>query len=216
VVLARPEADHDRVEVAADVDARVAVLLEGDSDVLAVRAVAEGRGIDLDGLGVLLVAMGGATNVRRHVERFGPGGLGVPLAGLYDSAERRFFRRALARLSPAADDPQPPGPVPDGLEALGFFGCEPDLEHELIRALGTAGVLEVIAAEGELASLGRLQRQPAQRDRTTVEQLHRFLGVRSGRKARYAWLLARALAPEQVPRPLRGLVDHVLATASGR
>ena len=186
------------MEHLADADVRAVVLLEGASDVAAVRAVAEGRGLDLAGLGVVLVPMGGATNVRRHVERFGPGGLGVPLAGLYDAAEERFFRRALRT---------------DALAASGFFRCLPDLEHELIRALGVDEVTRVITAEGELASLRLLQQQPAERDRTDVEHLHRFLGVRGGRKARYAGLLARALEPGQVPRPLRALVDHVLTTA---
>jgi hypothetical protein len=77
-------------------------------------------------------------------------------------------------------------------------------------------VTQVIAAEGELASLRLLQRQPAQRNRTTADQLHRFLGARRGRKARYAWLLARALEPDQVPRPLARLVDHVLTIPDGR
>jgi hypothetical protein len=189
---------------------RAAVLVEGTSDVLAVRAVAERRGLDLEGLRVALVPMGGATNARRHVELFGPRGLGIPLAGLYDAAQEPVLRRAVAGLGP------PSGPGPGGLEALGFFGCTPDLEHELIRALGIAGVIQVIAAEGELASLRLLQRQPAQRNRTPVDQLHRFLGVRSGRKARYAWLLARALEPDQVPRPLARLVDHVPAILDGR
>ena len=191
-------------------DMRAAVLVEGTSDVLAVRAVAERRGLDLEDLRVALVPMGGATNVRRHVDRFGPGGLGVPLAGLYDAAEEPFYRRAVARLGP------PPAPGAEGLEAVGFFACTPDLEHGLIRALGIAGVIGVIAAEGELASLRLLQRQPAQRNRTTADQLHRFLGVRSGRKARYAWLLAQALEPDQVPRPLARLVDHVLTILDGR
>jgi hypothetical protein len=203
-------AEHGRVELLADADVRAAVLLEGTSDVLAVRAVAERRGIDLDALRVALVPMGGATNVRRHVERFGPGGLAVPLAGLYDEAEEPFFRRAVARLGP------PPGPGPEALETLGFFGCVPDLEHELIRALGVDGVLEVVAAEGELPSLRLLQRQPAQRGRPVADQLHRFIGTRSGRKARYAAALAGALGPGQVPRPLRRLLDHVLATSGGR
>ena len=191
-------------------DVRAAVLVEGTSDVLAVRAVAERRGLDLEALRVALVPMGGATNVRRHVELLGPSGLGVRLAGLYDAAQEPVIRRAVARLGPLT------GPGPRGLEAVGFFGCAPDLEHELIRALGIAGVIRVIAAEGELASLRLLQRQPAQRDRATADQLHRFLGVRSGRKARYAWLLARALEPDQVPRPLARLVDHVLTILDGR
>ena len=74
----------------------------------------------------------------------------------------------------------------------------------------------MIGAEGELASLRLLQRQPAQRNRTPGDQLHRFLGVRSGRKARYAWLLARALEPDQVPRPLARLVDQVMTILDGR
>src|SRR5919199_2963766 len=126
-----------------------AVLVEGESDVLALRAVATGRGLELERLGVALVPMGGATNVRRHVERFGPRGLGVQLAGLYDAAEEPFFRRAVTQLGP------PPGPGADGLEGLGFFGCVPDLEHELIRALGITSVIRVIAAEGELGALQR-------------------------------------------------------------
>jgi hypothetical protein len=201
------------VELLGDVraaDTRAAVLVEGTSDVLAVRAVAERRGLDLGSLRVALVPMGGATNVRRHVERLGPNGLGVQLAGLYDAAQEPFFRRAIARLG------SPPAPGAGGLEALGFFACVPDLEHELIRALGVAAVIKVIAAEGEAASLRLLQRQPAQRNRTPADQLHRFLGTRAGRKARYAWLLARALEPAQVPHPLRGLVDHVLAVLDGR
>lgn len=170
------------------------MLVEGESDVLAVRAVAQGRGTDLDALGVALVPMGGATNVRRHVEECGP----ARLAGLYDAAEERFFRRALGT---------------DDLAASGFFGCTPDLEHELIRALGPDAVIRVITAEGEAPSLERLRRQPAQRGRSVVDQLHRFVGVRSGRKARYGWALARALEPDQVPRPLRALVEHVVAAA---
>jgi hypothetical protein len=206
-------AEHGPVELLGDLPAagmRAAVLVEGTSDVLAVRAVAERRGLDLDGLRVALVPMGGATNARRHVELLGPSGLGVRLAGLYDAAQEPVLRRAVAGLG------APSGPGLSGLEALGFFGCTPDLEHELIRALGIAGVTQVIAAEGELASLRLLQRQPAQRNRTTADQLHRFLGARSGRKARYAWLLARALEPDQVPRPLARLVDHVLTIPDGR
>jgi hypothetical protein len=198
------------VELLADAGVRAAVLVEGTSDLLAVRAVAERRGLDLEALRVALVPMGGATNARRHVELFGPSGLGIPLAGLYDAAQEPVLRRAVSGLG------SPSRPGARGLEALGFFGCTPDLEHELIRALGVAGVIGVIAAEGELASLRLLQQQPAQRNRTPSDQLHRFLGARSGRKARYAWLLAGALEPDQVPRPLGRLVDHVLAILGGR
>ena len=48
-----------------------------------------------------------------------------------------------------------------------------------------------------------------QRGRTPEQQLHRFIGTRSGRKALYARLLAEALVPEQVPRPLALLLSRL-------
>jgi hypothetical protein len=143
-----------------------------------------------------LVAMGGVTNLGRYLERH----RGERVAGLYDAGEERFVRRSLERAG-----------LLDGssLEAAGFFACVPDLEGELIRAVGVAGVERVIEAEGELASLRILRRQPAQRNRTPEEQLHRFMGTRSQRKARYARLLVEALPPGTVPRPLAELLAAV-------
>ena len=42
-----------------------------------------------------------------------------------------------------------------------------------------------------------------------VQHLHRFIGTRSGRKHRYAPLLTAALAPDELPRPLLDLLDHL-------
>jgi hypothetical protein len=95
------------------------------------------------------------------------------------------------------------------MEARGFFVCSADLEDELLRALGTEAVLAIIAAEGELQAFHALQRQPAQRGRAVEAQLHRFLGVKSGRKARYARALVDALDPRNVPRPLARLLDRI-------
>ena len=94
-------------------------------------------------------------------------------------------------------------PVPDRarLEELGFFACEPDLEGELIRALGTTVVEAVIEEQGELTSWHILQRQPAQLTRSVEDQLHRFLGTRSGRKETYARLLVEALDLDRIPHP---------------
>jgi hypothetical protein len=50
---------------------------------------------------------------------------------------------------------------------------------------------------------------PAQRDWTREAVLRRFLGVRSGRKARYAALLVEALEPSQVPEPLAAVLARV-------
>lgn len=99
------------------------------------------------------------------------------------------------------------------LAALGFFGCTPDLEDELIRALGPEAVLGLVEAAGQLRSFGRLQQQPALRTRSLHDQLRRLMSGRSGGKERYAALMAAALPPEQVPPPLAGLLAHVFGPA---
>jgi hypothetical protein len=147
--------------------------------------------------------MGGATNIGRELETYGPAGQDVRVLGLCDQREARFFRRALERTGLA-----PPGEAAD-LTAYGFFTCVEDLEDELVRALGIPAVEEVVAAAGELGALRTLQRQPAQRERPVEAQLRRFLGSHSGRKARYARLLVEALDADAVPAPLDGLLARL-------
>jgi hypothetical protein len=187
------------------IEPRAVVLVEGDSDRAAVRALGRRLGRDLEAEGTSVIAMGGATNIGRFLQRFGPPGLDVRLAGLYDVGEERIFRRGLERAGLGSD------PISAELEARGFYVCDADLEDELIRALGVDAVEAVIAAEGELASLRRMQRQPAQRGRPADQQLRRFIGTRSGRKIRYGSLLVDALDLPQVPRPLWGVLAAVSA-----
>jgi hypothetical protein len=185
------------------------VLVEGASDQFALEALAERRGHDLDAAGVSIAAMGGATNIRSFVERLGPHGLDVRLAGLCDAGEARAFQRALERGGLGTDLDRA------GLEALGFYVCEADLEDELIRALGADAVLQVLGAQGELGSFRTLQKQAAQQDRTIEAQLRRFMGSKSGRKMRYGRLLVEALDLADVPRPLDGVLTFALAAATG-
>ena len=51
---------------------------------------------------------------------------------------------------------------------------------------------------------------PAQRGRSRQEHLHRFMGVRSGRKLHYARLMAGALDLDRVPTALNNVLDHVV------
>ena len=183
---------------------RAVVLVEGTSDQRAVLALARRRGWDLAAERIAVVPMGGATNVARFLARYGPGGADLKLAGLYDSAEVRWIRRGLVRAGMGI------GPRPDDLERLGFFGCQADLEDELIRALGTDEVERVIESAGDLGSFRTLQKQPAQQGRTVEAQLRRFMGTRGGRKIQYATLLVEALRLDRVPRPL----DRVLAAVT--
>jgi len=185
------------------VDVNRIVLVEGVSDRTAVLALAARYGRDLAADGVAVIAMGGATNIGHFVDRYGPPGLGLPLAGLCDAGEERGFCRALDRagLGDGLDR--------DGLERLGFFVCVADLEDELIRSVG-ATALEVVAAQGDIGSFRTFAKQPAHRDETRDQQLHRFLGTRSGRKNLYARALTEALDLNRVPAPLRALLAHVL------
>lgn len=183
---------------------RVVLLVEGESDRAAVCAVAVRRGLDLDAAGVSVVAMGGATNIRRHLERLGPVGNGVTVAGLYDVGEERFFARALRHFGAG------PADSTEALAAAGFFGCDRDLEDEMIRALGVDGVLEVVEAAGELEAFRVLQAQPAHRGAEPHRQLHRFIGTKSGRKARYGRLLAEAVPLDRVPQPLDRVLQQTL------
>jgi hypothetical protein len=184
-------------------DMRTVVLVEGASDRAAIEALAARCGRDLADEGVAVVPMGGATNIGTYVSRLGPAGADLRLAGLCDAGEVRVFGRALEGAGFGG------GLDRAGLEALGFHVCDADLEDELIRALGIEAVEAVVASLGELASLRRMQRQPAQRDRPHDQQLRRFIGTRGGRKIRYASALVEALDPARVPSPLTRLLAAV-------
>jgi hypothetical protein len=168
------------------------VLVEGESDRVAVEALARREGHDLVAERVTVVGMGGATSIGRFLARLGPAGADHRLLGLCDRAESPYVVRALDRA----------GIGPN----VRFRVCDADLEDELVRCLGTDAVLDVIAAQGELASFRLLQRQPAQRGRPLPGQLRRFFAGRSGHKITYARLLVEALPPGQAPPPLAALV----------
>ena len=173
------------------------VLVEGESDRVALETLAARRGRDLALERVEVVAMGGITNARAFATRYGPLGLGLPLAGLYDVGDEDKLRRGLEAAGLSGD-----------LPTLGFHKCTVDLEDECIRALGVEAVEAVIAEAGETRSLELLAGMPFQRDWTREAVLRRFIGVRSGRKAKYAALLVEAMELGRVPAPL----DAVLAS----
>jgi hypothetical protein len=190
-------------EIVREPPPRAVVLVEGVSDRRALEALARRRGIDLQGAGISVVAMGGSKNIRRFLDAFGPAGQDVRLAGLCDEAEEPDFRRALERAGLGSDLSR------EEMERLGFFVCVADLEDELIRALGPEAVLQVIEGQGELAMFRTFRKQPEWRDRPAVEQLRRFLSVGSGRKIRLAPSLVEHLDLGHVPRPLDGVLAYV-------
>jgi hypothetical protein len=165
------------------------VLVEGESDRTAVLTLAARLGRDLTGVDV--VSMGGITNLRRYLADVTDD---RRVTVLHDAGETAYVDRTLARH--------------DG--EVTRFVCDADLEDELIRALGVPRVLDVVEAAGDLDSWHILLNQPFHRGRPQQAVLRRFFGTTSGRKDKYAALLAAALDPDRVPAPLAG----VLTTSS--
>ena len=164
---------------------RALVLVEGLSDRIALETLAARRSRDLVAEGVEVVAIGGAQAIERTLR----GVSGVRVAGIYDIAEERAVLRGLERA---------------GVGAEGFFACDPDLEGELVRALGPDRMLELVEAQGQLGALTTYRKQPAQREKPLEAQLHGWL---HNWKIRYAAPLVEALELSRVPQPL----DRVLA-----
>ena len=194
---------------------RVVVLLEGQSDVAAVRALLELSAASAPPGQVELVDMGGVTNIRRHLVDLAGGpahhdgerpSVGRVL-GLCDAGEASFFARALATVG------QPVSSTA-GMARLGFHVCTEDLEDELIRALGTERVVEVLGDLGLLDRFATFCRQPTWTGRPVADQLRRFAGTTSGRKVLVAQALASSMSPARVPPPLAALVEQVRAARS--
>lgn len=180
--------------LAERLELRAVVFVEGPSDHAALLALAARQGRDLGAEGVAVVPMEGFSGIGRFLALFGPAGRDLRLAGLCDAAEAGYVEGRLARA---------------GLGRDGFFVCDPDLEGELVAALGPAGVETVLATLGDLVTFRRFEKQPAQRGRTVEAQLHRFLGTRSGRKIAAARAMVDALPLTDVPRPLLDVLAHL-------
>ena len=182
------------------------VLVEGQSDKAALLTLA--AKYDADPGAISVTVMGGATNVGHYVvaavaEK-------VRLAGLYDAEAEDHVAKALTAA----------GLVDGGgvthLEQVGFFRCDPDLEAELIAALGADRVIDVLSSQGEdLRRFQKLQQMPEWRDRPVADQLRRWFGSGGSRKVRYAKLLVDAMSPEAAPRPLRLVLQYAVGDRTG-
>jgi hypothetical protein len=151
--------------------------VEGTSDRTVLELLARRLGRDLGSEGIEIVPIGGAQAIRRFVA-------GLPaetrVRGLCDENEAYLFRRVL-------DD---------------VHVCMPDLEGELIRALGIERVLEIVDRD----AFAKMQHQPAHRGRPVEQQLHRWLRASSLRFHRYLPQLADALDLDAIPAPLAGVL----------
>jgi len=189
------------VRAAVEASATV-VLVEGESDRFAVEAAATKLGADLVAASATIVSMNGVTNLHRHLAELLREPTPPQVVGLFDLGEAEYVRRAVLRagLGAAGGD----------LASIGFFACDPDLEGELIRAVGSERVEALLAEHGELSRFRSFQQQPAQRVRAIEAQLRRFMGTHSGRKARFAPILVGALEASRIPPSLVSLIAAAL------
>jgi len=166
---------------------KAVVLVEGESDRIAVEALAARRGRDLAVEGVAVVAFGGAHALERALRSVEADRVTV----LYDRGEEAAVRRALkrARVTPN-----------------GFYACDPDLEGELVRALGAERMLQLVEERGQLSAFRTYQRQKEKRSLLLEDQLHGWL---HNWKVRYAAALVGALDLGRVPAPLDGVLADV-------
>lgn len=179
--------------------ARPVALVEGESDAVVVRALLRDRAP-----GVTVTAMGGVTNLLRFLDALG--GPGPHVLALVDHGETRFATGALRRHGVRADSVEE-------LAWHGVFVCERDLEDVLIRGLGPGAVVDALAGMGEGPAFETFTRMPQWRGRPVADQLHRFAGSGSGRKARLAARLVERLDPDALPAPLDALVAAAAACA---
>jgi hypothetical protein len=181
-----------------------AVLVEGISDQIALETAAVGRGRDLEAERIVIVPIGGAHAIGRFLTRLGPLGTRVRLAGLCDLREEEIFRRGLVATHVGSPRTR------TDMEHLGFYVCVNDLEEELIRAVGTAGVEALFDSQGDLRSFRSFQKQPAWRGQRPEAQIYRFVRSSSRRNLRYARLLVEAAVGRgTLPRPLDALLTAV-------
>jgi hypothetical protein len=156
---------------------RSVIAVEGESDKLVLETISRRLGQHLEAEGIEIHAIGGAHAIRRFVSELGSD---VAVRGLCDEHEQHLFRRILDVV----------------------YVCVPDLEGELIRALGVERMLEIVDRD----AFAIMQRQPAQRGRPIELQLHRWLRSSSSRYHRYLPALADALELDRVPAPLSGVL----------
>ena len=182
---------------------RAVILVEGMSDRHALEVLAARHGRRLDEEGIAIVSTGGATNIARFLARFGPRGLDVRSRVCVT-----WPRRATS------------GAVSSGTVSVPTCRCR------TWRRWGSTGASTIWRTSRSARTVqhpcstssrptassrrsARCSTNRPQRERSTEEQLRRFMGTRSGRKSRYARLLVETLDLDRIPRPLdRALAHH--------
>lgn len=119
------------------------VFVEGISDRILLLAVARLLDHDFDRCGVTVVSLGGAGNFKPAIQLFGPTGFGLRILGLVDAAEAAYPATAL-------------GIAPGDLHQHDVLISRPDLEAEVVSALGVASTVALLVGSGLFTEKGIL------------------------------------------------------------
>jgi hypothetical protein len=90
-----------------------------------------------------------------------------------------------------------------GLNGLGFQVCDPDLEAELLAALSTTEVEQLLDQDGALAQFTAFCALPQNAGSPAAELQLAFV---KKDKIRWAPLLATAIAPGEMPAPVSAIL----------
>lgn len=147
--------------------ARCCALVEGLSDRLALLALAKRINRDLDAEGVSIVSLNGGGELGAFYDLLGPKGVDRKLVGLCDKDKEGDWIAALNARGHALKDAA-------GLEAAGYFVAQPDIEYELMNALG-AGIEAVLKGEKLWGRYQVLAQQPTKKGVAPSKLLHDFI-----------------------------------------
>jgi predicted ATPase len=178
--------------------ARRVLIVEGESDQVAVRAFAQRMERNLDAEGISVISLEGAGSFATFFSLLGPEGLDLPLSGLCDADHASSWQGVLASTDPLVADTS-------AMEERGFFVCHNDLEDEFFRSLGLSGVEAALRSAGDGQALDRFIEQPSQ-DGSKEERLRRYVDRNKVRSA--AALIDALHLDTSDPRPLQDLLAY--------
>jgi putative ATP-dependent endonuclease of OLD family len=175
------------------------LFVEGLADRIVVEAAAAAVGINLDRFGVSVFALDGADKFKHVLKVVGKHGFNLPICGLCDEDRKDSWATIL-------------GFRPKDLGQNGFFIASIDLEHEYVRAIGSAAVSKALISGGVAREQGITQAcGVSELSAVTDAQLARFITSQDSRKVPAARAVAAILTSDHVKAspPLSGLLAFV-------
>jgi hypothetical protein len=177
--------------------AETVIFVEGFSDYLAVRTLADTLGVNLDAGGISLLSLEGADLLKHYLSLLGPSGLNVAMRGLCDLDKEAEWAQLLVdaglAIASRAD-----------LNHAGFQVCEADLEDELVTAIGEVAAVEVVSQAGESSKFETFKQQPTNAGLSDRGLLLAFIRKR---KIKWAPLLAASVESDDIPTPIADLLE---------